>query len=485
MSTCEQRKCIMCGYLMKQSLHLKHFRKRWVVLKSDKALYSYQTDKTNKQKPTEIIDLRQFKYIICEKDINNNKYTITLLSQNCNTERVFMTKRKQEVSAWNKAIQIVTNNQIQQLAMTNLAKAAKNKQELIKFKVILNQLDKRLERMHRDFSDTFYVVHDERIFECDLMICVMYSQKETLGNILTKIVEICEPIRLQLYDMMHEGFTGSIQSYNMASIRNKPVTVYDKVDIIKKGLMFRVKVEYKHKVKDIVIGCEYMNAKTTDNPLKCPVYYAMKQKYEFTQENLQHLVQHSHFVNSYEDKPECKYGEDCTSYIRSEQGQNRLDDNCHMQIYRHPARTRNIKLSPNINSLIINKKREQIHPIYEPTSKDIQKYTYNYADGFVQALIEEVIVNGYRLDLCLFCVKDEECKHDGYSLLKIVDDKLKHIRHKAMGSHLNRGQMLSLVLYTGCDSNYDLCASQRKGEYKKWKWFDYCLHGAIFLLSRR
>eukprot|EP01083_Nonionella_stella_P246949 856776_1 len=45
--------------------------------------------------------------------------------------------------------------------------------------------------------------------------------------------------------------------------------------------------------------------------------------------------------------------------------------------------------------------------------------------------------------------------------------------------------MLSLILYTGCECNYDLCASQRDGDYSKWKWFDHCLYEAIRRLSQR
>eukprot|EP01084_Bolivina_argentea_P152502 266025_1 len=48
--------------------------------------------------------------------------------------------------------------------------------------------------------------------------------------------------------------------------------------------------------------------------------------------------------------------------------------------------------------------------------------------------------------------------------------------NKELGSPLTRGQMLALVLYTGCECNYDLCGQQRNGNYDKWKWFDYCLY---------
>ena len=88
-------------------------------------------------------------------------------------------------------------------------------------------------------------------------------------------------------------------------------------------------------------------------------------------------------------------------------------------------------------------------------------------DGYLQALIDEVINNGYAYDLCLECGKTGECKDDPFqsehSLLNIVDEKIQCQRHKLMNNPLKRPQMLAFVLivYTGCDCNYDLCASQR------------------------
>ena len=57
------------------------------------------------------------------------------------------------------------------------------------------------------------------------------------------------------------------------------------------------------------------------------------------------------------------------------------------------------------------------------------------------------------------------------------------LRHKMMGYPLSRDYMLALILYTGCDCNYNLCSSQRNGDYHKWKFFDYCLWNAICTLS--
>ena len=39
------------------------------------------------------------------------------------------------------------------------------------------------------------------------------------------------------------------------------------------------------------------------------------------------------------------------------------------------------------------------------------------------------------------------------------------------------------IVCLGCDCNYDLSASQRNGDYEKWKFFDHCLYNAIQKLS--
>ena len=33
--------------------------------------------------------------------------------------------------------------------------------------------------------------------------------------------------------------------------------------------------------------------------------------------------------------------------------------------------------------------------------------------------------------------------------------------------------------------NYNLCSSQRNGDYSKWKWFDYCLYWAISISRKK
>ena len=201
---------------------------------------------------------------------------------------------------------------------------------------------------------------------------------------------------------------------------------------------------------------------------------------------MQHLNEFNHFLDEFNEKEKCKYGQKCNAFIRLSLGGNRLDDKCHIKLYNHPPRNnRQIKLSKNINSFIINTNYKQNHPVYEPTQIDKIIYKYNDNDGYINALIKEVIKNGYKYDLCLECNIGDKCKHSKLSLLSIVDEKLNHIRHKQIGKPLNKGEILSLILYTGCECNYNLCSSQRNGNYKKWIWFDYCLFYAIRKLSKK
>ena len=128
---------------------------------------------------------------------------------------------------------------------------------------------------------------------------------------------------------------------------------------------------YQHRVDKQEINCPNMIKTATNNPSDCAIYYNVKEKYQFHQENLDHLLQYRHHEKEYDDKPICKYGDECKSYIRCESGvdQNKIKDQCHMLLYRHPPRTRQIKLAENIHSLVINKSpienRASYYPIYE------------------------------------------------------------------------------------------------------------------------
>ena len=99
----------------------------------------------------------------------------------------------------------------------------------------------------------------------------------------------------------------------------------------------------------------------------------------------------------------------------------------------------------------------------------------------VKDLLFEVIENGFKTDLCL---SRYDAFREIFSLLGVVNAKIDSAIHKQRyQSALSRPEMLALVLYTGCDCNYDLCQSQRNGNHSKWKIFDSLLYDAIFKLS--
>eukprot|EP01083_Nonionella_stella_P284882 969791_1 len=163
---------------------------------------------------------------------------------------------------------------------------------------------------------------------------------------------------------------------------------------------------YENKVGSESITCEHMKCPPYHimcscanlGALKCPTYRAMIEKNEFFQENLRHLRRFSHFKHEYEEKPECKDKDECISFIRSKSGPYQTADECHMALFRHPPRNRNIKLSQNINKLIRNPSKSDNMPLYKPTDIDKQTY-FDKKCGFLAALIEEVMVNGYKYDL--------------------------------------------------------------------------------------
>eukprot|EP01084_Bolivina_argentea_P023310 43467_1 len=54
-----------------------------------------------------------------------------------------------------------------------------------------------------------------------------------------------------------------------------------------------------------------------------------------------------------------------------------------------------------------------------------------------------------------------------------------------MGSPLNKGEMLALIILTGCSAGDNFRACHRKNVYTIWKWLDHCAYNAIKKLSSR
>lgn len=247
-----------------------------------------------------------------------------------------------------------------------------------------------------------------------------------------------------------------------------------------------------------------MKQQSSSDPMDCAVYRGTKDEYQWTEENLKHLSESCHFEDEYEQKPICRHGSTCYSYVRLDEGGNELKDRYHIKLYRHPPRSRNIELAENMKEWIFNQRLRSHQDLYVPTESDRQQYKWNERDGYLRALIAEVRKHGYHSDLCQECGKDDDCKHRDNSILGVVDETLRHPRHLAIGRPLNRAEMLAVILYTGLlsllldifllrslcgfaggESNYALCKSQRAGYYTPWKWFDFNLYGALSKLSCR
>eukprot|EP01084_Bolivina_argentea_P291385 500795_1 len=218
----------------------------------------------------------------------------------------------------------------------------------------------------------------------------------------------------------------------------------------------------------------------------CHIYENVKEKYEFSEEYYAHLNKFTHY-KGIDDKPLCRYmdteqyPEICRSYARLLKGGNRLDDRCHMQIYKHPPRNREISMSSDNKPFVLDTScdwHSVWEPLYKPTNADKQLWKWSEEDGYLHALIDEIIQNGFENNLIISDEFDEK-----YGILSVVKEKMNHHRHKALGCPLNRGEMLSIILYTGSECNWYLTEAQMKKNSNtcndKWKWFEYLLDEAI------
>ena len=100
--------------------------------------------------------------------------------------------------------------------------------------------------------------------------------------------------------------------------------------------------------------------------------------------------------------------------------------------------------------MIMNEDRKKNIPIYIPNQSDaISLKGYGDTSGcYLASLLSEVEKNGFKYELCLQCGVYDECKHNDYSIMKIVNDKMNCGRHRAMQELLNKAEMLALVMYT-------------------------------------
>eukprot|EP01084_Bolivina_argentea_P158825 276659_1 len=227
----------------------------------------------------------------------------------------------------------------------------------------------------------------------------------------------------------------------------------------------------------------------------CNIYSNMLQnnKYAININNYNHMNQYYHG-----EKKTCKFGTRCDAFMRLENGGNELIDKCHLILFDHPPRNKQIKLPDKFNPFVYDENYQHPAKLYVPNNNEYQFAVTQKGQGYLRFLLIEVIQNGFVKDLmCRQPVKFNateliklimnETDSGNYNkyipLLNVVDEKLNHPRHISMGCPLRRDEMLCLIMYTGCDSNYDLCKTQREGDYKKWEIFDKCLYEAIAALN--
>eukprot|EP01083_Nonionella_stella_P153719 494239_1 len=297
--------------------------------------------------------------------------------------------------------------------------------------------------IHGHSNGTFVITfpYSKSLSLFDLCCVSMQIFNQVQSPVIYKLKEICGVSFSGGLDMMINDRQDPQQT-----AKNTKITQYSKNNICNKGLRLSVEIQSHHRVNSVPITCEHIancdEKGGEENALQCPVYSALK-NYVYTEENLNHVLEYTHFKDEYNEKPKCNYGQGCKAYGRLQSG-HLLKDRCHMKLYRHPPRgNTQINLPAYTAALKVHKHPEENPAVYEPTEEDSKLYGFNENDGYLNALIGEVKRNGFATDLCIFCRKNDDCTHDAYSILN------------------------------------DLCTSQRSGMYEKWKWFDYCLYKAI------
>eukprot|EP01084_Bolivina_argentea_P288778 495703_1 len=428
------------GWLLKKSRHMGSWRRRWVVLTEDN-LSTYHNH-YHYQASTETISLSSISSITSISDTIFQITTSNATTFEFNSQLESNDKKSDAQTKKNEWIEDINKYKHHCINMPVTIECARN-----------NDFD---------FNFELVIPYDQKY---DYTINILL--KDILKFINTKLA----PFKFIITQVQANSFIGLELNNDFTLVANENVTEYAADTVTQAGIHLQIDLDiYQHKPISFELLCPDMMTKDD----LCPIYGEMRYQDKFTENMLNHLYEYQH-----PDDTECKYGDECYAYRRLEKGGNELNDRCHITIYTHPprdrARGRGREIAQGINSFSLNDEWAENVPLYRPTG--IEK-----KDGCLNCFLTEIINNGYKSDLCL-C--DDDLKNDEYTLMNIVDSKLNCMRHKKMGCPLNRSEMLSLILYTGGDSNYELCKEQRNGEYEKWKWFDYCLYNAIIKLSKR
>eukprot|EP01084_Bolivina_argentea_P255891 430584_1 len=246
--------------------------------------------------------------------------------------------------------------------------------------------------------------------------------------------------------------------------------------------------------------------------------------YKYSERGLYHMQTHQHFGLK---RKHCRYGVECKAYKRLMNNGVRLDDRCHIAVFCHPPRRDqeynelNSKIYPLIcgsanarNDALwgkngcggLNRDQHNVDDYDdEKTKEEFNKYVkdWNYPSIYVEDILKSIEKDKKDEAVLSLLVKEVENNSDstaktaqsgnykldlittsGKTLIQFVRDTyVNHPRHVKMGKPLAISELFSIVLYTGSYCNYDLCRSQRSGNFRKWPVFDYCLNNAISKLA--
>eukprot|EP01084_Bolivina_argentea_P015228 28479_1 len=248
------------------------------------------------------------------------------------------------------------------------------------------------------------------------IVSVDVNPSDTIKEVIDKFIKLIQRINHpKLYSVCDVYWSTVGNQFSLNKECDFRLCKY-KTDIILKGLTIEILPKAEHTVFKQPITCKYMISNTATehayDPLSCPIYKSLKIKYMFTEKNLLHLSTYTHFTDEYKGKPACTYGDQCYAHKRLESGEYRLDDRCHVKLFRHPPRRQRINLAEDFRIFNMNKSWIDNHDVYEPTKDDYKKYG-DHKTGFLNALIEECIMNGFKHELCM--KNEDDIKTNTYS----------------------------------------------------------------------
>lgn len=164
-------------------------------------------------------------------------------------------------------------------------------------------------------------------------------------------------------------------------------------------------------------------------------------------------------------------------------------DRCHVHLFAHPPRNRSVILPEGFSPFSFDSGGSNQHPNWDDWAAQAFSASWEAQisdEEQLAALVDEVERNGYGDDLATV---------DGGSLLAVVDRKMEHPRNHTAGHEekdaartrivTSRGQMLALVLYTGCSCTYAMSKAEREGDRETWRWFSYVLNLLFAILGSR